>query len=88
MCAVQAGFHHPEAWCTPGDADGMIRESLKLRDTDPDRRRRAFLSPLIHPVLTYYEVYRSRTDEEAGEEIVLIGRKAGGREPAPSPPGP
>lgn len=75
-CAIQAGFRHPEVWCTPGDADGMIRESLKLRDSVPGRRRRAFLGPLIHPYLTYYEVYRSRTDEEAGEEVVLIGRKA------------
>ncbi|HZW37258.1 MAG: class I SAM-dependent methyltransferase [Deltaproteobacteria bacterium] len=74
-CAVQAGFPHPEVWCTPGDADGMIRESLKLRDSVPGRRPR-FLDPLVHSILTYYEVYRSRTDEEAGEEVVLVGRKA------------
>jgi SAM-dependent methyltransferase len=76
LCAIRAGFRHLDVWCTPGDADGMIRESLKLRGSAPGSRRGSFLDPLIHPYLAYYEVYRSRTDDEAGEEVVLIGRKA------------
>lgn len=74
MCAVQAGFSRLDVTCTPGDADGMIRECMKLRDSVPGRRRR-FLGPLIHWYLTYCEVYRSRSDAEAGEEVVLIGEK-------------
>lgn len=77
ICASRAGFPHPEVSSTPGDADGMIRESMKLRDSARGRKRWAFLDLLIHSFLAYLEVHRSGTDTEAGEEIVLIGRKPG-----------
>jgi SAM-dependent methyltransferase len=77
ICATRAGFPRPEVLSTPGDADGMIRESLKLRDSAHGRKRWAFLNLLIHSCLAYREVHRSRADAEAGEEVVLIGRKPG-----------
>jgi 2-polyprenyl-3-methyl-5-hydroxy-6-metoxy-1,4-benzoquinol methylase len=75
ICATRGGFHDLDIQSTPGDADGMIRESLKLRNSAPGEKRRVFLTGISHSCLTYYEVYRSMTDALAGEEAVLIGRK-------------
>jgi 2-polyprenyl-3-methyl-5-hydroxy-6-metoxy-1,4-benzoquinol methylase len=76
ICATKGGFRHLDVRSTPGDADGMIRESLKLRDSVRGKKRGAVFSGISHACLTYYEVYRSVTDAMAGEEVVLIGRKA------------
>jgi SAM-dependent methyltransferase len=76
-CAERAGFGFAEIWCTPAHAGAIFVESFHKQalDKDPKTLRSKISRTGKSFLLKYYELLAARRDPDAGEEVVLSGKK-------------